>query len=345
MCVPLPLHDQWRVAVYLENNLTHSAFSEERVNIIKLLSAQAAISLANARIYEDQERLLRAQKRFVPSQFLKNLGHNDIAKVELGESVAMEMSVLFSDIREFTSMAELLSPHDVIELLNQYYSVLGEPITKSGGFIDSYAGDEIMALFPVPAQQSVEAGVVMCAALRKFNAELISNGRQPLRMGLGMNTGPMVLGTMGGQDRMQCTVLGDSVNLASRIEHLTRNYEAQFLIGENTFLSLENPDAFSIRMVDYVAVKGKDKAIRIYEVLDAEEEGRRKVKESTREELKAGMDAYFNRDFSSALLIFNRLIKSDNLDTVPLIFAKRCKQYLGKQLPDDWKGYERLIQK
>lgn len=345
MCVPLPLHDQWRVAVYLENNLTHSAFSEERVNIIKLLSAQAAISLANARIYEDQERLLRAQKRFVPSQFLKNLGHNDIAKVELGESVAMEMSVLFSDIREFTSMAELLSPHDVIELLNQYYSVLGEPITKSGGFIDSYAGDEIMALFPVPAQQSVESGVLMCAALRKFNAELISNGRQPLRMGLGMNTGPMVLGTMGGQDRMQCTVLGDSVNLASRIEHLTRNYEAQFLIGENTFLSLENPDAFSIRMVDYVAVKGKDKAIRIYEVLDAEEEGRRKVKESTREELKAGMDAYFNRDFSSALLIFNRLIKSDNLDTVPLIFAKRCKQYLGKQLPDDWKGYERLIQK
>jgi len=345
MCVPLPLHDHWRVAVYLENNVTHSAFSEERVNIIKLLSGQAAISLANARIYENQERLLKAQQRFVPSQFLKNLGHNDIAKVELGESVSMEMSVLFSDIREFTSMAEKLSPHDVIELLNEYYSVLGEPITKFGGFIDSYAGDEIMALFPVPARQSVEAGIMMCAALRKFNTTLVSAGRPPLRMGLGMNTGPMVLGTMGGLDRMQCSVLGDSVNLASRIEQLTRIYEAQFLIGENTFSSLENPGAFSIRMVDYVAVKGKDKAIRLYEVLDAEEDDRRRAKEATKEELAAGMNAYFNRDFSSALAIFNNLIRADITDTVPSIFAKRCKQYSEKELPEDWKGYEKLVQK
>jgi class 3 adenylate cyclase len=345
MCVPLPLHDHWRVAVYLENNVTHSAFSEERVNIIKLLSGQAAISLANARIYEDQERLLKAQQRFVPGQFLKNLGHNDIARVELGESVAMEMSVLFSDIREFTAMAELLSPHDVIELLNEYYSVLGEPITKLGGFIDSYAGDEIMALFPVPAQQSVEAGIKMCAALRKFNEELASRGRPALRMGLGMNTGPMVLGTMGAQDRMQCTVLGDSVNLASRIEQLTRIYEAQFLIGENTYTSLENPGSFSIRMVDYVAVKGKDRAIRLYEVLDAEEDSRRKAKEASKGELTTGMDAYFNRNFSTALAIFNNLMKSDPKDTVPFIFAQRCMEYAGKPLPEDWKGYEKLAKK
>lgn len=345
MCVPLPLHDHWRVAVYLENNVTHSAFSEERVNIIRLLSGQAAISLANARIYEDQQRLLKAQQRFVPDQFLKNLGHNDIARVGLGESVAMEMSVLFSDIREFTAMAELLSPHDVIELLNEYYSVLGEPIAKLGGFIDSYAGDEIMALFPVPAQQSVEAGIMMCAALRKFNDELASRGRPALRMGLGMNTGPMVLGTMGAQDRMQCTVLGDSVNLASRIEQLTRTYEAQFLIGENTYTSLENPGNFSIRMVDYVAVKGKDTAIRLYEVLDAEEDSRRRAKEATREELATGMDAYFNRDFSSALTIFNSLIKSDSKDTVPSIFAQRCEQYMKGTLPEGWKGYEKLVSK
>lgn len=342
MCVPLPLHDHWRVAVYLENNVTHSAFSEERVNIIKLLSGQAAISLANARIYEDQERLLKAQQRFVPSQFLKNLGHNDIAKVELGESVAMEMSVLFSDIRGFTSLSESLSPHDVIELLNQYYGVMGEPISAYGGFVDSYAGDEIMALFPVPAQQSVEAGIKMCGALRKFNAKLIAAGRVPLRMGLGMNTGAMVLGTMGGQDRMQCSVLGDAVNLASRIEQLTRHYEAQFLIGENTYHSLENPAAFSIRMVDYVAVKGKDKAIRIYEILDAEEASRRKAKELTRKSLEAGMDAYFKRHFQTALEVFTSASESDPKDTVPSIFAKRCVQYLAKKLPEDWEGFEKL---
>ena len=345
MCVPLPMHEQWKAAVYLENNLTHSAFSEERVKIIKLLAGQAAISIANARIYEDQERLLKAQQRFVPSQFLKNLGHNDIAKVELGESVSMEMSVLFSDIREFTSMVELLSPHDVIELLNEYYSALGIPITASGGFIDSYAGDEIMALFPVPAQQSVEAGVKMCDALRHFNLQLSARGRPALKMGLGMNTGPMVLGTMGGQDRMQCSVLGDTVNLASRIEQLTRVYNAQFLIGENTYSSLLNPGAFSIRMVDYVAVKGKAAAIRLYEVLDALDDDERKAKEATKEQLTAGMNAYFNRDFASAYTIFNDALKYNANDPVPSIFIARCKRYMEQALPDDWQGFEKLVRK
>jgi len=147
MCVPLPLHDKWKAAVYLENNLTHSAFSEERVKIIKLLAGQAAISIANARIFDEQKKLLKAQQRFVPSQFLKHLGHSDIARVELGESVSMEMSVLFSDLIGFTSMAELFSPHEIIQLLNEYYSALGTSVTEAGGFIDSYAGDEIMALF------------------------------------------------------------------------------------------------------------------------------------------------------------------------------------------------------
>ncbi|MBS1737326.1 MAG: AAA family ATPase [Bacteroidetes bacterium] len=345
MCVPLPLHNQWRVAVYLENNVTHSAFSEDRVKVIKLLAGQAAISLANARIYEDQERLLKAQQRFVPIQFLKNLGHNDIAKVQLGESVAMEMSVLFSDIREFTALAELLSPHDVIELLNEYFSALGEPISNLGGFIDSYAGDEIMALFPVPAQQAVEAGISMCDTLRNFNAQLISKGQQALKMGLGLNTGPMVLGTMGGQDRMQCSVLGDTVNLASRIEQLTRVYEAKFLIGENTFSSLLNPAAFSIRLVDYVAVKGKASAIRLYEVLDAEDDLRRRLKEETREQIASGMNAYFNRNFSTALSIFNDLIKYDASDPVPSVFAARCKRYINQELPEDWQGFEKLVRK
>jgi predicted ATPase/class 3 adenylate cyclase/tRNA A-37 threonylcarbamoyl transferase component Bud32 len=345
MCVPLPLHDQWKAAVYLENNLTHSVFTQERVKIIKLLAGQAAISIANARIYEDQEKLLRAQERFVPIQFLKNLGHDDIAKVELGECVTMEMTVLFSDIREFTPLVELLSPQAVIELLNQYYSLLGIPISESGGFIDSYAGDEIMALFAVPTQQAVEAGIKMSHALRHFNQNPVSKAQPVLKMGIGMNSGLLVLGTMGGIDRMQCSVLGDTVNLASRIEQLTKLYGSQFLIGEQTYLSLSNPDAFSIRMVDYVAVKGKAEAVKLYEVLDAEEEDRRTAKEATRKELITGMDAYFLRDFSSAYKIFNQALNRDAVDPVLSMFSARCKRYMEKAPPEEWQGYEKLINK
>jgi predicted ATPase/class 3 adenylate cyclase len=342
MCVPLSTHNQGNVAVYLENNLTHSAFTEDRVKVIKLLAAQAAISIENARIYEQQQNLLKAQQHFVPIQFLKHLGHNDISKVKLGESVSMDMTVLFSDIRNFTPLVELLTPQSVIELLNEYFSHLGKHISESGGFIDSYSGDEFLALFAVPPHNAVEAGIKMAATLRKFNLESESTGRPILKMGLGVNTGPLVLGTMGALDRMQCSVLGDTVNLASRIEQLTKVYGAQFLIGENTFKTLENPEKYEIRMVDRVAVKGKALAVSLYEVLDAEEPGRKDAKKATKELLESAMNAYFSRDFALAFELFSKGMVQDVEDPVFEIFSNRSQRYLENPPPMDWKGYESL---
>ncbi len=345
MCVPLPLHGLWPSAVYLENNLTHSAFTDERVHIIKLLASQASISMENARIYDEQEKLLKAQQRFVPIQFLKHLGHTDIAKVELGESVSMEMSVLFSDIRNFTPLVERLSPKAVIELLNQFYSQLGIPISASGGFIDSYSGDGIMALFAVPPQKAVEAGIMMSKTLEQFNQTKSVKSTSGLKIGIGVNTGPLVLGTMGANERMQCSVLGDTVNLASRIEQLTRVYDAQFLIAENTFKALEHPSGFSTRMVDCVAVKGKAIAVHLYEVLDAETDERRAAKEATKTHLCTAQEAYYARDFARAHHILEEAINMDPADPVLPLFASRSAKYMAEPPGPDWQGYEKLYQK
>jgi predicted ATPase/class 3 adenylate cyclase/GAF domain-containing protein len=345
MCVPLPVHGRWPSAVYLENNVTHSAFTDDRVKIIKLLASQASISMENARIYEEQEKLLKAQQRFVPRQFLKHLGHTDIASVELGESIAMEMSVMFSDIRNFTPLVEGLSPQAVIELLNQYYTHLEKPISDCGGFIDSYAGDGLMALFAVPAQQVVKAGIGMSRAINHFNQLHQASGQFVIAAGCGINTGPLVLGTMGANDRMQCSVLGDTVNLASRIEQLTRTYNSALLISESTYRSLEDPGAFSLRKVDRVAVKGKALAVDLYEVLDAERDDRRIAKEATRETLVAGANAYYARRFMEAHSIFMRAASLDPEDLVLHLFISRCKRYMHTPPPDDWHGYERLHQK
>jgi class 3 adenylate cyclase len=342
MCVPMAVHKSQKLAIYLENNLTHSAFTDERIKIIKLLSAQAAISIENATIYKEQEKLLKAQERFVPIQFLKHLGHNDIAKVELGESVSMEMSVMFSDIRDFTPLVELLSPQAVIELLNQYYSKQGKRISEVGGFIDSYSGDEILALFAVPAQQAVSAGIKMGEGLWEFNKNSESIGRPLLKMGIGVNTGPLVLGTMGGQERMQCSVLGDTVNLASRIENLTKVYDSQFLISESTYNALENPAAFAIRLVDRVAVKGKEKAVRLYEVIDAEEDSRRKLKEATQPLLDCAFSAYFNRDFKTSISFLTEAIQIHPEDPVLTMLLNRSKKYELHAPPPNWQGFEVL---
>jgi len=144
---------------------------------------------------------------------------------------------------------------------------------------------------------------------------------------------------------MQCSVLGDTVNLASRIEQLTRTYGSQCLIGENTFMALDNKDSLSIRMVDYVAVKGKGTAVKLYEVLDAENDNRRMSKEATKELIEKGMKAYYSRNFSTACEIFKEASNMDPLDPVPSMFVSRSERYMKNPPLENWKGYENLQNK
>ena len=286
-----------------------------------------------------------AQQRFIPKQFLEHLGRRDIGKVLLGDSVAMNMSVLFSDLRKFTPLVESNPPKTVIQLLNSYYEAVGKPIDEHEGFIGSYSGDEIMALFAVPPVNAVRAGIKMSEALWEFNAQSGKLNRPELRMGIGLNSGPLVLGTMGGGERIQCAVLGDTVNLASRIEQLTKSYQSQFLIGEKTYDSIKDNPEFSLRMVDYVAVKGKDHAVKIYEVLNAEEDQIRRQKEESKSLLENGMNAYFGRDFASALQHFEEGSKMYPNDQVFEIFKERSRDYLTNPPDSNWQGFTKLHNK
>jgi class 3 adenylate cyclase len=329
----------------MENDLITGAFTEDRVEVIKLLAAQAAISVENARLYEDQLRLTTAQGRFVPGQFLESLGHRDIAGVGLGEFVARDMSVMFADLRDFTPVAERLAPRDVIDLLNRYFSRIGVPIAEAGGFVDSYNGDEIMALFPLPADRAVEAGVGMAAALRELNRESQAHGWPSLDMGIGVNSGPLVLGTVGSVDRLKCGVVGDTVNTASRIEQLTKRYGARFLVGEQTHRLLEQGGRFSMRAVDRVAAKGKANAMTLYEVLDAEEPARRDAKESTRVRLEEARALYVDRAFGESRRLLLEARSLDPNDGVLSVLAERCKRYELEPPPADWQGVEALDSK
>jgi predicted ATPase/class 3 adenylate cyclase len=345
ICVPIERARRFSGAIYMENSLITGAFTEDRVEVIKLLAAQAAISVENARLYEDQLRLTTAQGRFVPGQFLESLGHSDIAGVGLGEYVARDMSVMFADLRDFTPVAERMPPRDVIDLLNQYFSRIGVPIADAGGFVDSYNGDEIMALFPLPADRAVAAGVAMAHALRAFNGESVARGWPPLEMGIGVNSGPLVLGTVGSADRLKCGVVGDTVNTASRIEQLTKRYGTRFLVGEQTQRLLDDAGRFALRAVDRVAAKGKAQAMTLYEVLDAEEPGRRAAKEATRALLDEARALYARRRFADSRRALSEALRIDPDDGVLAVLAERCRRYENDPPPADWQGVEALDSK
>ena len=345
LAVPIQRGDRFSGAIYMENNLTTGAFTEERVEVVKILAAQTAISMENATLYEGQIRLIDAQRRFVPAQFLSSLGHSDIAAVGLGEFVARDMSVLFADLRQFTPLVERLGAQAVIALLNRYFSRVSGPVADGDGFIDSFNGDEIMALFPLPADRAVDAAVKMRRALEALNQELAADGGPLLAMGVGINTGPLVLGTVGTHDRLKCGVVGDTVNTAARIESLTKRYVAPLLLGEDTYRALKQPERFSIRAIDRVAAKGKMQAITLYEVLDGETAGHRARKESTRELLDRGRQLYLARDFAAATRAFADARVLDPDDPVLTILDQRARAFAQTPPPTEWQGVETLTEK
>ncbi len=213
----------------------------------------------------DLKRTNLSIERFVPHAFLAMIGKPSIVEVELGDNRRERMTILFADIRSFTTLSEAMAPDENFAFINAYLERMGPVIRAHGGFIDKYIGDAIMALFP-GADAAVRAGLGMLAALDGFNVERRAAGLTPIAIGIGINTGLLMLGTIGEKDRMDGTVIADAVNLAARVESLTKEYGAPLLISEYTLQELADPEAYDISPVDVVVVKGKTRPVAIHAV-------------------------------------------------------------------------------
>jgi len=178
-------------------------------------------------------------------------------RVQLGDQVQQEMSILFYDIRDFTTLSETMTPEQNFKFINSYLSRLEPVILENHGFIDKYIGDAIMALFSGNADDAVNAGVGMLQSIVKYNQHRANSGYPPVKIGIGINTGSLMLGTIGGHSRMDSTVISDAVNLASRLENLTKTYGVSLLISYHTFASLSDPMQYKMRLIGRVKVKGK----------------------------------------------------------------------------------------
>ncbi len=220
-------------------------------------------SEADAR--NELQKLNHAYVRFVPEAFLELLGKTNIISVNLGDHTSSSLSIMFTDIRAFTPMAERLTAEETFEFINDYLAQLGPIVRQYNGVVDKYIGDAIMALFVSP-EDAIEAGIAMLEALESFNKRY--EGKGPIKMGVGVHTGEVMLGTIGEKFRMEGTVIGDVVNLAARLEALTKEYDNRpFLISEVTRDAAGGlDDDYDIQFVDEVVAKGKTKPTRVYSV-------------------------------------------------------------------------------
>ena len=276
---------------------------------------------------EQQMRLTEAYQRFVPKQLLTILNKDSILDVQLGDQVQKEMSILFSDIRSFTSLSESMSPEENFRFVNKYLSKMGPIVRDNHGYIDKYIGDSIMALFDRSPEDAVHTSVKMLNALRVYNKERIQEGNNPILIGIGVNTGKMMLGTLGESDRMEGSVISDAVNLAARLEGLTKLYKTPLLLSEETLLKIGD-SIFDTRLIDKVAVKGKENPVMVYEVLNGEYTDLRDAKISTLPKFKKGFELYQNQQFKNALEFFKTCIEKVPEDGVAGLYIERCKKLI-----------------
>ena len=265
-----------------------------------------------------------AYSRFVPHEFLKLLNKESIIEVQLGDQVQKDMSILFSDIRNFTTLSERMTPTENFQFINSYLSRMEPAIRENHGFIDKYIGDGIMALFNSGADDAVKAGIAMLHRLIEYNQHRQGCGYLPIKIGIGINTGSLMLGTVGGPCRMDGTVISDTVNLASRLEGLTKEYGVSLLISHHTFSRLQHPTDYAIRRIDQVQVKGKSELVTVYEVFDADLSEEKASKLATLQLFTEALFYYDQQHFSDAVQLFQTVLQINPTDQVAQIYLERC---------------------
>jgi adenylate cyclase len=292
-------------------------------------------------IFEERE------KRKIRKSFSQYLSPGVIALIEKdpqkyirpgGES--KELTVMFSDIRGFTTISEGLTPDELVRLLNEYLGAMTDIIFSTFGTLDKYIGDAIMAFWGSPYPQEDHAfrgcscALKMSRGLAKLNAKWEAEGRRPIAIGIGLNTGDVNVGNMGSDKRLAWTVMGDNVNLASRLEGITKEYQTQIVISENTYRQVAHQ--FVCRELDKIKVKGKHEPVKIYELLDVIAE--KSKYESLLTEFDHAMAAYRAQDWREAAARFGQMLGVYPDDGPTRLFLQRALEFLENAPEPDWDG-------
>lgn len=290
-----------------------------------------------------EEKIRHIFQKYVPQELIDRFFQNPEAML-VGEN--RELAILFSDIRSFTTISESMRPDDLVNSLNRYFTIMVDIIMRRNGVIDKYIGDAIMAFFGAPvrhdddAASSVLAALEMTEALDEFNAHQRTSGKPEFKIGVGINYGVVTVGNIGCDKKMDYTVIGDTVNLASRLEGLTKPYHQPLIFSE--FLYDQVKDSFPCRLLDTVAVKGKTKGVRIY-TARRELSPRERAAWANHEE---AMATFYARRFREAGILFRSV--ADELgreDFASVSMAARCDEYARVPPPPDWNGVEVLHEK
>ncbi len=255
------------------------------------------------------KQINKANSRFVPSEFLSFLGKESVVDVQLGDHVIKDMTIFFADIRSFTTISESMTPEENFDFINSLLKRISPIIRNNNGFVDKFMGDSIMALFPGDPKDAVLAASQVFDELELYNAARLRADLIPIRLGIGINAGTLMLGTIGEEERMEGTVISDSVNLASRLEGLTKIYGANVIVSENVLLNVKDILKIDYLFLGKVQVKGKAESVSIYDIFSFDSQEMKTTKLQIKEQFEEAVKLYQSNSFSQAKALFQNVLK------------------------------------
>ena len=321
-----------------------------------------------AAAWEINDYISEKFRLFVPEQYLERIAPQGVESIQLGNAREEEITVLFCDIRGFTTIAELQSAKETFEWLNAFFSQMSKAITAHHGFVDKFLGDAILAIFDRSehhAEDALNAAVSMLQNLKEFNRDRAQyNLEQAVNVGIGIHTGMAVIGTVGSDKRMDSTVIGDVVNTAARLEDLTKLYGCQILASDTTlahvssrltnttlavqthapFLGNCSTPSYLSRWVDQVTPRGKRVVLELYEVLGTPTQVLDVTKGQILPLYNAGLQAWRQKEFTRALDYFQQVVQQNPNDTIAMLYIERCQEHLSlrqQQTGTNWEGFSR----
>jgi class 3 adenylate cyclase len=326
------------------------------LKFLTTLALQSSSAIESALLYEKnikaanerEEAMRRIHEitgKFVPYEFIQALGHDLITDVKLGDQVEKIVTVLFSDIRDYTTLSERMTPEENFSFICSFNEYMGPIIRQNKGFINQYLGDAIMAIFPGNAADALTAAVQMQIAVQDFNRQRELTNQPSIYIGIGIHTGPLIMGITGDHARLDATTISDTVNTASRLESLTKYYNAGIIISDVTLQQISHPDTFHLRHLGSVQLKGKYASISLHECFSGDTKLELQQKLQTLPCFRTGISNYLNSSFDNAIRAFQEVLDANPNDLTTKFFLNNATRYLKNGVPSNWMGVEQMHSK
>ena len=298
--------------------------------------------LARVKTHLNLHQIHSTTAKFIPTEFLKALGYQAITEVVLGDHVEKEVSVMFADIRDYTTLAETMNPTENFKFVNAFTKRMGPMIEQNRGFVNQYLGDCIMSIFPQKVEDGLNAAINMQHMLASYNGERSLKSRVPIRLGIGLHTGPLIFGIIGDERHLEAASIADSVNTSARMESLSKHFGASIILSEKSLTKLQSPEQYNYRYLGQVQVKGKQEILGIYEFYDGDLPEHALAKYESQSLFEKGLTKFFRKEFLAAVKDFAEVLHKNPLDGPANYFLQKAQAYAENGVENDWSGVEMM---